>query len=274
MRGSRVGIAMGIVAGLLLCTQVAYAFPKDGCGGGECADCHSLTREEAGKLLGGMVDNVLNVEASPVRGLWVVDIMKAGKKFPVFVDFSKDYVLSAQILRLSTKEDITGARTMKLNEVQIDVSGIPLEDALVMGRPDAKRRVVVFSDPDCGFCGKLHKELKTVVEKVPDVAFFIKLYSRSGNPVSAEKARSVICAKSSSLMDDAYAGKPLPPATCKTGAPEETLKLAGRLNIRGTPAMVLPDGRLLPGYRDANALMKLLSEPEPSAAGGTKGKGK
>jgi hypothetical protein len=38
--------------------------------------------------------------------------------------------------------------------------------------------------------------------------------------------------------------------------------------------MVLPDGRLLPGYRDANALMKLLSEPEPSAAGGTKGKGK
>ena len=33
------------------------AFMKEGCGGGACADCHSLTSEEAVKILGGMVDN-------------------------------------------------------------------------------------------------------------------------------------------------------------------------------------------------------------------------
>jgi thiol:disulfide interchange protein DsbC len=248
----------------------AFAFMKDAYGAGECRDCHTLTREEAGKLLSGMVDNVLNVEESPVKGLWVVDIAKAGKKFPVYIDFSKNFVLSAQIVRLSDKEDLTGARTMKLNEVKADVSQIPLEDALVMGKPSAPRRVIMFSDPDCHFCGKLHAEIRTIIEKDPDVAFYIKLYSRNNNPAIAEKARSITCAKSPALLEDAYAGKPIPPAICNTQAPEETLRLAERLNIRGTPTLILPDGRVVTGYRDANALKQLIAGPVPAEAAGEK----
>ena len=270
MRGSLIGAALSILAGLLLCPQEAFAFPKEGCGVADCRECHNLTREEAGKLLGGMVDNVLAVEASPVRGLWVVDIEKGGRKVPVYVDYSKNFVMSAQIIRLSTKEDLTGERMAKLNEVSVDVSRIPLEDALVLGDPSARRKVVVFSDPDCHFCAKLHGELRAVVERSPDVAFYIKLYSRNGNPASTEKARSVICSKSMAMLEEAYAGKPLPAAACKSDAPEETLKLAGRIKIQGTPAMVLPDGRLVAGYRDANALLKLLAGPAAPAAGATK----
>jgi thiol:disulfide interchange protein DsbC len=220
-----------------------------------------------------MVDNVIHVEMSPVQGLWVVDIAKAGRKFPVYIDFSKNYLLGAQIIRLDTKEDITGARTMKLNEVKVDPSRIPLKEALVVGKRSAKRKVIVFSDPDCHFCGKLHGELKAVVEKAPDVAFYILLYSRSNTPAVAAKARSVICAKSLAILEDAYAGKPLPPPGCATAAPEENLKLAEKLNIRGTPTVILPDGRVLPGYRDANALLKLLAEPAAPAADGGKNEG-
>jgi thiol:disulfide interchange protein DsbC len=107
-----------------------------------------------------------------------------------------------------------------------------------------------------------------VTGKDPDVAFYIKLYARSNNPATAEKAKSVLCAKSLALLEDAYAGKPLPPAICTTSAPEETLKLADRLRIQGTPTLILPDGRVLPGYRDANALMQLLAEPQPSTGNG------
>jgi thiol:disulfide interchange protein DsbC len=271
MRRSLIGAALGILAVLLLCPQGAFAFPKDGCGVGECRDCHSLSREEAGKILGGMVDNVLNVEAGPVRGLWVVDIVKGGRKLPVYIDYSKNYLLSAQIIRIGTKEDLTGARMAKLNETTVDVSRIPLEDALVLGNPAAKRRVVVFSDPDCHYCAKLHGELRTVTGKDPQVAFYIMLYSRNNNPATVEKAKSVLCAKSLPLLEDAYAGKPLPPASCKTGAPEETLKLAGRLDIRGTPTMVLPDGRVMTGYRDANALLQILAEGTSAATGESKG---
>jgi thiol:disulfide interchange protein DsbC len=251
----------------------AFAFMKEGCASRECRECHSLTREEAGKLLAGIVDNVLNVEESPVQGLWVVDIAKGGRKIPIYIDYSKKYVLSAQVLRLSTKEDITAERVRKLNEVKADFSRIPLEDALVVGKPSAKQKVVVFSDPDCHFCARLHGELKTVTEKKPDVAFFVKLYSRNNNPATMEKAKSIICAKSLALLESAYAGKPLPPAACRTDAPDETLKLAGQLNIQGTPALVLPDGRVMTGYRNAESLVELLAEPAPSGTGGGKKEG-
>jgi thiol:disulfide interchange protein DsbC len=248
----------------------AFAFMKDGCASGECRDCHSLTREEAGKLLSGMVDNVLGVEESPVQGLWVVDIAKGGKKIPLYIDYSKKYVLSAQVLRIGTKADFTSERMKKLNEVKADFSRIPLEDALVVGKFSAKRKVVVFSDPDCHYCARLHAEMKTVIEKEPEVAFYVKLYSRNNDPAVMEKAKSIICAKSLALLESAYAGKPLPPADCGTDAPGETLKLAGRLNIQGTPALVLPDGRVMTGYRNANALMELLAGPAPSGTGGGK----
>lgn len=264
MKARIAGLVLGIAA-LFLQAGDAEAFPKDGCGAGECRNCHSLTRDEAGKLLEGMVDNVLNVEASPVQGLWVVDIVKGGRKVPIYIDYSKNHVLSAQIVRISTKEDLTGARRTKLNEFQVDASGIPLEDALVVGNRSAKRKVIVFSDPDCHYCAKLHGELKTVSEKDPGVAFYIKLYSRNNNPASAEKAKSVICSKSLALLEDAYAGKALPPAICSTRAAEDNFKLADRLNIRGTPTLVLPDGRVHTGYRDANALARLLAEGKSPA---------
>ncbi len=234
---------------------------------GECRDCHSLTPKEVSGILGNLVDNVLNVQESPIRGLWMVDIEKQGKKFPIFIDFSKGYLISGQVVKLSSKEDITGTRYQKLNAVTVNPAEIPLGEALVVGNPAAKRKVIVFSDPDCHFCGKLHQEMKTAVKTDPNVAFYIKMYSRNNAPASVEKAKAVICSKSMEMLEDAYAGKKVPPSTCATNAVEETFKLAEKLNIRGTPAMVLPDGTVVGGYRSADALLQMLAEEKPKPAG-------
>lgn len=257
---------------LLYFAAGAGAFQKDGCGSGECRSCHAITRDEASKVLGGLVDNVLNVEMSPVQGLWVVDILKNGRKFPIYLDFSKDFLISGQVVRLSTKEDITGARYERLNAVTADASRIPLGDALVVGNPSAQRKIIVFSDPDCHFCGKLHEEMKTVVKKDPNVAFFIKMYSRSNNPAVNEKAKAIICSKSLSVLEDAYAGKPVPPPACNADPTGETYLLAEKLNIMGTPALVFPDGRVVGGYRTADVLLRLLNETKPAAGDGKSGK--
>ncbi|HZL98434.1 MAG TPA: thioredoxin fold domain-containing protein, partial [Terriglobales bacterium] len=66
------------------------------------------------------------------------------------------------------------------------------------------------------------------------------------------------CSKSEKLLDDAYAGKELPEAACKTDAVDETIRLADRLKIEGTPTMILPDGRMISGYMEAKALLALL----------------
>ncbi|MBI3397871.1 MAG: thioredoxin domain-containing protein [Deltaproteobacteria bacterium] len=58
----------------------------------------------------------------------------------------------------------------------VDVSQIPLNEALVMGDANALKKVIVFTDPDCSYCGKLHEEINKIVSTRTDIVFFIKLY--------------------------------------------------------------------------------------------------
>ena len=240
----------------------AHAFQKEAGPVKECSECHSLSKEEAGKILGRMVDNVVAVVPGPFPGTWEVDVEKDGKKVPLYLDYSGKYLFNGQIIRMSDMENLTGVRYTDLNRV--DVSMIPLDDAIVYGNPRAKHKVIVFDDPDCPWCKKLHGEIKQVVARDPEVAFFVRVYSRNNNPQSVQKALSIVCGKkdAAKLLDDAFAGKKLPPATCKTNAVEETAKIAGKLGIRGTPAMVLSDGRLISGYMQADAILGLLQEPK------------
>ncbi|MBS1114563.1 MAG: hypothetical protein H6Q94_292, partial [Nitrospirae bacterium] len=50
------------------------------------------------------------------------------------------------LFSLQTRTNLTQDRLQEINK--IDVSQIPLNDALVMGENDAKYKVIVFDDPD------------------------------------------------------------------------------------------------------------------------------
>ena len=216
----RNSIPSALVAALLLFIAVpaANAFTGEGCGSGACTDCHNLTRDEAAKILarghasedvrkilGGNVDNVLSVGASPVGGLWEVAVEKAGQRWPLYIDFSKEYVIAGQIVQLSTKKNLTGSRMLSMNRV--DVSQIPLAGSIVVGKTDAKRRIVVFDDPNCPHCAKLHETAKEIVAKHPDVAFFVRPFPRNGDRPTYETALSIVCAGTAQALEDAFAGK-------------------------------------------------------------------
>jgi len=238
----------------------AHAFQKEAGPVKECTECHSLSKEEAGKILGKMVDNVIGVVPGPFPGTWEVDVVKGGKKYPLYLDYSEKYMFNGQVIRMRDMKNLSGVRYVDLNRV--DVSMIPLDEAAVYGNPRAKHKVIVFDDPDCPWCKKLHGEIKQVVARDPEVAFFVRVYSRNNNPQSVRKALSIVCGKkdAAKLLDDAFAGKELPEAKCKTKAVEETASLARKLGIQGTPAMVLSDGRLISGYMQADALLKLIRQ--------------
>jgi thiol:disulfide interchange protein DsbC len=241
----------------LFLSPPALAFEKEPAAAKGCAECHKLTKEEAGKLLGKMVDNVVGVVQGPFPGVWEVDIARNGKTYPVYVDYSLKYLFNGQIIRLGDMANLTGKRYADLNRV--DVASIPVKDAIRVGSPSAKKTVIVLSDPTCAYCVKLHGEIGKAVAKDADVAFLVMPYPRNRNDKATYlKCLAVVCSKSEKLLDDAYAGKELPEAACKTDAVEETIRLAERLKIEGTPTMILPDGRLISGYMEAEALLALL----------------
>ena len=144
-----------LVLGLVLCTSTAYGFQMDGCGSGKCIDCHSLSREEAAALLKGKVDNVVSVKLSEVPGLWILEAVYQGKTIPLYLDFSKKYIFSGNVIRLQDGENMTPPPPVET----VNVSAIPLEDAVVLGDPKAPKKIIVFDDPECPFCEKLQHEM-------------------------------------------------------------------------------------------------------------------
>jgi thiol:disulfide interchange protein DsbC len=122
-----------------------FAFAK---GEHDCSKCHTLTEEGAKELLSSFVPDVkiLGVKPGPITGVWEVTLDTAGKKGLIYVDFSKKYLISGSFIDAKTKKNITKEKFDSLNKV--DVSEIPLDDALLLGKKDAKIKVIVFDDPD------------------------------------------------------------------------------------------------------------------------------
>ena len=75
-----------------------------------------------------------------------------------------------------------------------------------------------------------------------------------------DKAKAIVCEKSLALLEDAFEKKPLPKPKCETTAIDENIKLAQKLGISGTPAMIFPDGKLVPGALDAKAIIEKIGK--------------
>ncbi len=103
--------------------------------------------------------------------------------------------------------------------------------------------------------------MKKVVAERKDIAFFIKLYPLPMHQDSYGKCKAIACGKfAASLLDDAIEKKPLPEAKCETTAIDDNIKLAQKLGINGTPALIFPDGTLVPGYLEAGAITKMIDK--------------
>jgi len=98
--------------------------------------------------------------------------------------------------------------------------------------------------------------MKKVITERKDIAFYIILYPLPMHKDAYDKAKAILCEKSLDLLDAAFEKKPLPKPSCDTKAVDENLKLAEKLGITGTPAVIFPDGTLIPGAMEADAIIQ------------------
>ena len=79
------------------------------------------------------------------------------------------------------------------------------------------------------------------------------------HPAAYQKSKTIVCEKSLALLEEAFEKKALPPPKCETTAVDETIKLTERLGITSTPVSVMPDGRIITGYKDAKSFLLLIA---------------
>ena len=99
-----------------------------------------------------------------------------------------------------------------------------------------------------------------MVTERKDIAFYIKMMALNIHPQAYEKAKAIVCEKSLALLEDAFERKELPKPKCETQVIDENIKLAEKLGINGTPALIFPDGRVVPGAADAKSIMERLDK--------------
>ncbi len=136
---------LGVMVALVLSASFAFGFSDKE---QDCSKCHTLKKDEAATLLKDLIPNpnILEINTSPMKGMWEVDLESGGRKGLVYVDFSKKYMVYGNIVEIGSRKNLTQERMIEISKV--DVSQIPLDDALVMGDKLAKYKVILFDDPD------------------------------------------------------------------------------------------------------------------------------
>jgi len=131
-------------------------------------------------------------------------------------------------------------------------------DAIVFAATgDRKATLTVFTDVDCFYCQKLHEEIASYTANGIEVRYLA--FPRKGvSSDTYEKMVSAWCSKdqraSLTLLKQQ---KAIPQQQCENPVAEH-YALGQAMGIRGTPALILESGRMLPGYVSANDLVPML----------------
>ncbi len=89
--------------------------------------------------------------------------------------------------------------------------------------------------------------MKQVVTTRDDIAFYIKMYPLTSiHPEAYSKSATILCEedndKALKLLEDAFANKTIPPATCQTDAVDESIMMGKALGVSSTPTSSVRSG--------------------------------
>lgn len=186
----------------------------------------------------------------------IMEVVVDGPQGPmvVYADDKGEFLMIGDMLEVKSRRNLTKERMDKLTEVKWE--SLPLQNAIKVVRGNGKRKLAVFSDPDCPYCKKAEQEFV----KLDDVTIYTFAYPLDMHPDAARKSKLVWCSKdrSKAWLDLMLKGK-LPEGKADCDNPvDENLALGGKLRIDGTPAMIFPNGKRVPGYVDAGRLEGML----------------
>ncbi len=191
------------------------------------------------------------VSKTPMPGVFEVRV-QGNELF--YTDAKGDFLIQGALIDTKQKRNLTEERTDKLSAVPFD--SIPTKYAFTQVKGNGKRKLVVFVDPNCGYCKRFEKDL----QKIDNVTIYHMLYPVLGED-SKVKSKNIACAKDrlKTWNDWMQQGITPPAATCDNHNIEAILEFGKKNRINGTPTSFAADGTRVPGAIDAAQIETLLN---------------
>lgn len=128
---------------------------------------------------------------------------------------------------------------------------------IVYSPPNYRYTVNVFSDPECPYCRKFHRQIGEYNELGIRVRYLL-------TPLLGAQARAqaigVWCSKDRrAALDLAKRGEPVERGGCKHPI-DDNLALGELIGLYATPSVLLENGKLITGYRPPVELLQILKE--------------
>jgi thiol:disulfide interchange protein DsbC len=197
---------------------------------------------------GSPVDGIAE---TPVNG--VLEVLLGGTV--LYITEDGRHIFQGNLIDTNSLTNLTEERRKNLRATALNEFGE--EGMIVFPAKEPRHTITVFTDIDCGYCRKLHQEM----DQYNDLGITVRylLFPRSGpRTASFDKAVSVWCEKDrQKALTEAKQGKEFPKADCDNPVLAE-YKLGETVGVRGTPAIILEDGEMLPGYLPAKRLAQVL----------------
>jgi thiol:disulfide interchange protein DsbC len=194
------------------------------------------------------------ISASPIPGLYEV---RMGAQV-AYVTGDGQYLVQGDIYDLASQQNITEAsRSVARQEAVEDVG----ESSMVIFEPKAaKHTVTVFTDIDCGYCRKLHRQISEYNQRGIRVRYMF--FPRSGPETESWfKAEHVWCSEDrNSALTRAKAGEVVEADDCGSTPVAQHYEMGLGIGIRGTPAILLESGEMVPGYMPPDDLVARLNQ--------------
>ncbi len=227
-----------------------FAFPGPSAVAGTTEDTIAAKLSDAIPQL-----DVTGVSKSEVPGLYEVSSSNSGT---ILVTEDGQYLLTGDVLRVTPQGIANLSEEKRLIQRSETLDAFGKEGVITYpAKGEEKASLAVFTDIDCPYCRKFHNEVPQLNEMGVTVNYYG--FPRSGpNTPSFAKYVSVWCSDDqTAAMDAAKQGRSIDRQTCKNPVAEQ-YQLGQQIGVTGTPAIVLENGRMVPGYRPAQQLAEVL----------------
>ncbi len=172
----------------------------------------------------------------------------------VYVSSDGKYFLAGDLINLETRENMSDVAKQSIRK---NILNRKDNKPVVFKAKDEKHVLTVFTDIDCPYCAKLHREVPALNAKGITIEYL--MFPRAGlKSQSYTKAVSMWCADDNKqAMTDAKERKPIESKTCVNPIADQ-YNLGGEVGVTGTPALITSTGKLIPGYMPADRLEAML----------------
>lgn len=191
------------------------------------------------------------VSDSPLAGFYQLE----SEKGIFYASRDGEYIFSGSLHSFSDGLlNLTAVRQRELANEQMEAIQ---DELIVFPAKNEKYRVTVFTDPTCGYCRKLHSEIEQYNDLGITIAY--AAFPRGGINSEMDKLlKDVWCSKDQNkALSDAKNDIPIAKGSCQTPV-DQMYQIGESLGINGTPAIILPNGEMVPGYRPAQQLLQTL----------------